>query len=289
VRKTPAGSEPGEPGSASGPAGAADSAGTAVPAGPAGSASTARRGELTERLHRVRERIATACAPAGRDPAEITLVAITKTRPAADVRLLYELGQRDFGENRDQEAAPKAAQCADLPVTWHFVGQLQTNKAASVARYADVIHSVDRLRLIRALGNAARRQERTLTCLVQVSLEGPTADASRGGAPPAQFPALADVSRGGAPPPQVPALADAIAGEAGLILGGVMAIAPLGVPAAEAFARLAPAAAAVRAVWPAAAIISAGMSGDLEEAVAAGATHLRIGTALLGDRRPPVM
>ena len=203
------------------------------------------------------------------------------------MRLLYELGQRDFGENRDQEAAPKAAQCADLPVTWHFVGQLQTNKAASVARYADVIHSVDRLRLIRALGNAARRQERTLTCLVQVSLEEPTAHASRGGA--AQVPTLADASRGGAPPPQVPALADAIAGEAGLILGGVMAVAPLGGPAAEAFARLAPAAATVRAVRPAATIISAGMSGDLEEAVAAGATHLRIGTALLGDRRPPVM
>ena len=210
VRKAPTGSEPGEPGSASGPAGAADSATTAVPAGPAGSPilgtpSTARRAELAERLHRVRERIATACAAAGRDPAEITLVAITKTRPAADVRLLYELGQRDFGENRDQEAAPKAAQCADLPVTWHFVGQLQTNKAASVARYADVIHSVDRLRLIRALGNAARRQERSLTCLVQVSLEGPTADASRGGAPTAQVPAFADASRGGAPPAQVSA------------------------------------------------------------------------------------
>jgi PLP dependent protein len=273
VRKTPTGSESGEPGSASGPAGAAGSANTAGSAGPAGSPSTARRAELAERRHQVRERIAAACAAAGRDPAEITLVAITKTRPAADVRLLCELGQRDFGENRDQEAAPKAAQCADLPVTWHFVGQLQTNKAASVVRYADVVHSVDRLRLIRALGDAARRQERTLTCLVQVSLEGP----------------MADASRGGAPPPLVPALADAIAGEAGLILGGVMAVAPLGGPAAEAFARLAPAAAAVRAVRPAATIISAGMSGDLEEAVAAGATHLRIGTALLGDRRPPVM
>src|SRR5208283_1722133 len=154
VRKTPTGSEPGEPGSASAPAGRAGSASTA------GSPSTARRAELAERLHRVRERIATACAAAGRDPAEITLVAITKTRPAADVRLLYELGQRDFGENRDQEAAPKAAQCAGLPITWHFVGQLQTNKAASVARYADIIHSVDRPRLVRALGNAARREDR---------------------------------------------------------------------------------------------------------------------------------
>jgi pyridoxal phosphate enzyme (YggS family) len=234
---------------------------------------TVRRAELAERLHQVRERIAAACAAAGRDVAEITLVAITKTRPASDVRLLCELGQRDFGENRDQEAAPKAARCADLPITWHFVGQLQTNKAASVARYADVIHSVDRLRLVRALGNAARGQERVLTCLIQVNLSGPDGDPGRGGAP-------AD---------QVGALAEAIASEAGLVLGGVMAVAPLGVPAAGAFARLAPAAAAVRAVRPAATIISAGMSGDLEEAVAADATYLRIGTALLGDRRPAVM
>jgi len=233
----------------------------------------ARRAELAERLHRVRERIDTACAGAGRDPAELTLIAITKTRPASDVRLLYALGQRDFGENRDQEAAPKAAQCADLPITWHFVGQLQTNKALSVVRYVAVVQSVDRLRLARALGTAARRQERALTCLIQVSLTG-TAD---------------DPGRGGALPDQVPALAEALAAEAGLVLGGIMAVAPLGVPAADAFARLAPASAAVRAVWPSATIISAGMSGDLEEAVAAGATHLRIGTALLGDRRPPVM
>jgi len=230
-----------------------------------------RHAELTARLHQVRARIDTACAAAGRDAAELTLVAITKTRPASDVRLLHELGQRDFGENRDQEAAPKAAQCAGLPITWHFVGQLQTNKAASVARYADVIHSVDRLRLVRALGNAARRQERVLTCLIQVDLGNPGGD------------------RGGAPLRLIPELAEAIAGEAGLILGGVMAVAPLGVPAAAAFAGLAPASAAVRAVRPGAVIISAGMSNDLEEAVAAGATHLRIGTALLGDRRLPVM
>ncbi len=189
------------------------------------------------------------------------------------MRLLYELGQRDFGENRDQEAAPKAAQCADLPITWHFVGQLQTNKAPSVVGYADVVQSVDRLRLVRALGTAARRQERVLTCLIQVSLAG-TAD---------------DPGRGGAPLGQVPALAEALAAEEGLVLGGIMAVAPLDVPAAGAFAGLAPASAAVRAVRPSATIVSAGMSGDLEEAVAAGATHLRIGTALLGDRRPLVM
>ena len=233
----------------------------------------ARRAVLAERLHRVRERIDAACAAAGRDPAELTLIAITKTRPASDVRLLYELGQRDFGENRDQEAAPKAAQCADLPISWHFVGQLQTNKAPSVVRYAAVVQSVDRLRLVRALGTAARRQERALTCLIQVGLTG-TAD---------------DPGRGGAPLDQVPALAEALAAEEGLVLGGIMAVAPLGVPAAHAFAGLAPASAAVREVRPSATIISAGMSGDLEEAVAAAATHLRIGTALLGDRRPPVM
>jgi pyridoxal phosphate enzyme (YggS family) len=233
----------------------------------------ARRGELAGHLDQVRKRIAAACAAAGRDPAETTLVAVTKTWPASDVRLLYELGLTDFGENRDAEAAAKAAQLAGLPITWHFVGQLQTNKAASVARYADVIHSVDRIRLVRALGAAARREERVLTCLIQVSLD----------------PVNADAGRGGAPPEQVRALAEAVAGEEGLVLGGVMAIAPMGVPAGEAFAALAPSAAAVRSVRPEATIISAGMSGDLEAAVAAGATHLRIGTALLGDRRPPVM
>ena len=239
-----------------------------------GRADPARRAELAARLRRVQARIGAACAAAGREAAGITLVAITKTRPASDVRLLYEFGQRDFGENRDQEAAPKAAQCAGLPITWHFVGRLQTNKAASVARYADVIHSVDRLRLVRALGNAACRQDRVLTCLIQVDLGNREAGVS---------------ARGGAPRDQVPALARAVAAEEGLVLGGIMAVAPLGVPAAAAFAGLAPAAAAVRAGRPGAAIVSAGMTGDLEEAVAAGATHLRIGTALLGDRRPPVM
>ena len=233
----------------------------------------ARRAELTGRLDQVRKRIAAACTAAGRDPAGTTLIAVTKTWPASDVRLLHELGLADFGENRDQEAAAKAADLADPAITWHFVGQLQTNKAARVAGYADVIHSVDRIRLVRALGAAARRQERVLTGLIQVSLD----------------PAEADAGRGGAPPDQVRALAEAVAGEEGLVLGGVMAVAPMGVPAAQAFAGLAPAAAAVRTVRPEAAIVSAGMSGDLEAAIAAGATHLRIGTALLGDRRPPVM
>jgi hypothetical protein len=228
-----------------------------------------RREELALRLAEVRDRIAKACEAAGRDVSELTLIAVTKTKPASDVRLLSELGVRDIGENRDAEAAPKAAECADLDVTWHFVGQLQTNKCASVARYASVVHSVDRPRLISALGKAARRAGRVIEGLVEVSLDG-------------------DPDRGGALAEQVPALAEALAAEEGLVLGGVMAIAPLSMPPADAFARLMVSAAAVREIRPAATVVSAGMSGDLEAAVEAGATHLRIGTALLGDRGPRV-
>jgi PLP dependent protein len=228
-----------------------------------------RRAELAQRLTEVRRRIAKACEAAGRDVSELTLIAVTKTRPASDVRLLSELGVADVGENRDAEAAPKAAQCADLDITWHFIGQLQTNKAASVVRYATVVHSVDRPRLIRALGRAARSAGREIECLVEVSLDG-------------------DPGRGGAVAADVPDLAEALAAEEGLVLGGVMAIAPLSMVPADAFSRLLVSAAAVRAVRPGATVISAGMSGDLEAAVEAGATHLRIGTALLGDREPGV-
>jgi pyridoxal phosphate enzyme (YggS family) len=228
----------------------------------------ARREEIAAGLTQVRARIAAACRAADRKVSEITLIAVTKTRPASDVVLLSELGVTDVGENRDQEAAAKAAAAARLGVTgvsWHFVGQLQTNKAASVVRYADVVHSVDRVRLVRALGTQAGRAGRTVTCLVQVNLDE-------------------DPARGGAPADQVAGLADAIAGEAGLVLGGVMAVAPLGAAADAAFGRLADIAAAVRAAHPGATMISAGMSGDLEQAIAFGATHLRVGTALLGAR-----
>ena len=230
---------------------------------------SSRRDELAVRLTAVRQRIAAACKAAGRDPAGVTLIAVTKTWPASDVRLLSGLGVTDIGENRDVEAAPKAAQCADLDLTWHFIGRLQTNKAASVVRYATFVHSVDRMRLIRALGTAARRADRVVQCLIEVSLDG-------------------DPARGGAVASEVPALAEALAAEPGLVLAGVMAIAPLGMAPPEAFARLLDSAAVVRAVRPAATVISAGMSGDLEDAVAAGATHVRIGTALLGDREPAV-
>ena len=224
-----------------------------------------RRDELAANLAEVRARLAAACADEGRDPAGVTLVAVSKTWPAADVRLLAGLGVADFGENRDQEAAPKAAELTDLALSWHFVGQLQTNKCRSVARYASVVHSVDRPRLVRVLGQEASRAGREVTALVQVSL-----DEVEG--------------RGGAPPGEVERLADLVAGTAGLRLGGVMAVAPQGADPDPAFARLREVAAALVATHPGATIVSAGMSGDLESAIRHGATHVRVGTALFGRR-----
>ena len=256
-----------------------------------------RQAELTRRLAAVRARVAAACAAAGRDEAELTLIAVTKTYPASDVLALASLGLTDFGENRDQEGAPKAAEVTaalaatnSAPVRWHFIGQLQTNKARHVAGYADVVHSVDRVRLVRALGTAARAAGRDVTCLVQVSLDpadvgGPGA-ASEPGA--AAGPRDAQ-ERGGVPPAMLAEVAAAIEAEQGLILGGLMAVAPRFTDPAAAFAPLRELSSVIRSVNPSATVVSAGMSGDLEAAVGNGATHLRIGTALLGDRRLPVL
>ncbi|WP_106398519.1 YggS family pyridoxal phosphate-dependent enzyme [Actinocorallia populi] len=227
-----------------------------------------REEELAANLRDVRERVALACRQAGRDPGEVTLVAVTKTFPASDVRLLSGLGVTDVGENRDQEAAPKAAACGDLPLVWHFVGALQTNKVASVVRYAKFVHSVDRPRLVEAISREAVKQGREVTCLVQVSLDPPGSS-----------------GRSGVEPEDLLALADRITTAPGLRLGGIMAVAPLGADPAPAFERLAGYAEKVRTVHSDAGIISAGMSGDLKEAIACGATHVRIGTALLGGRR----
>ncbi len=224
--------------------------------------------EVAQRLAAVRARIAAACEAAGRSPDEVALIAVTKTFPASDVAVLAGLGVRDIGENKDQEAAPKAAELAalGLPLRWHFVGQLQVNKCASVVRYADFVHSVDRERLVRALGSRARAAGRVVTCLVQVALDD---------AP----------GRGGALPADVPALASAVSAEDGLLLGGVMAVAPLGEPGRPAFARLRQVADVIRSAHPGATMISAGMSADLDDAIAEGSTHVRVGTALLGSRR----
>lgn len=227
-----------------------------------------RPAELRAGLDAVRSRISRAADDAGRDVGELTLVVVTKTYPADDVRLLAGLGVREVGESRDQEAGPKAAALADLGLRWHFVGRLQSNKAKAVARYADVVHSLDRPSLVTALGAGARAAGRELGCFVQVSLDD---DPQRGGVVGA---GLAD-------------LAGATAQEEGLRLLGVMAVAPLGADPDRAFARLAELAAALRAEHPQATSTSAGMSGDLEAAIRHGATHLRVGSAVLGKRPAP--
>ncbi len=265
-----------------------------------------RDAELAVALATVQRRIADACTQAGRDPSTVTLVAVTKTRPATDVLALLRLGVRDLGENRDQEAAAKvaavdaalAAGVAGPPVgrpgggapgrvadrgRWHLVGQLQTNKARSVAHWADVVESVDRLRLVTALDAAAAAAGRVLDCLVQVDLAAVDPDSRPGTGGP---PGAGGAGRGGASPAAVPELAAAIAAAGSLRLRGVMAVAPLGVEPASAFAALARVAAGVRSEHPDADVVSAGMSGDLEAAVAAGATQVRIGSALLGSRPP---
>ncbi|MEV5980156.1 YggS family pyridoxal phosphate-dependent enzyme [Streptomyces sp. NPDC052114] len=234
---------------------------------------TERKVQLAENLAAVEERIAAACAAAGRKREEVTLIVVTKTYPASDVRILSELGVRHVAENRDQDAAPKAAQCSDLPLTWHFVGQLQTNKVRSVVGYADLVQSVDRPKLVTALSAAAVRAERELGCLIQVALD---AEVNGRG------------ERGGVGPGGIEELADLVAGAPGLRLDGLMTVAPLTGPYAGrqqvAFERLMEFATLMRAAHPAANMVSAGMSADLEQAVAAGATHVRVGTAVLGVR-----
>jgi PLP dependent protein len=233
--------------------------------------AAARRQELSTNLAMVRERIGVACRAAGRLRDDVALIVVTKYFPVADIEMLCTLGVRDIGENRDQEASAKIAALprevrARLQV--HFIGQLQSNKAASLAAYVDTVHSIDREKLVRALDRAATAAGRDLGALVQVSLGGDSA--GRG--------------RGGIPPEGVAELANSVAAAQHLSLRGLMAVAPLGVDPGQAFAQLATVARGIRADHPGATWISAGMSADLEAAVANGATHLRVGTAILGSR-----
>ncbi|MBQ1038873.1 MULTISPECIES: YggS family pyridoxal phosphate-dependent enzyme [Micromonospora] len=232
-----------------------------------------RHAEIAAGLAQVRSRIADACVQAGRDRADVTMIAVTKTYPASDVLALAGLGVTDMGENRDQEAAGKAAEVAAAGVRprWHFIGQLQRNKARSVVRYADVVQSVDSVRLARALANAAADREVPLDVMVQVSIDG---DAARGGA----LPGSADPGAGLEP------VAEAVADAPGLRLVGLMAVAPLGWEPDRAFAQLAEVAGVFRTVHPGATELSAGMSGDFDIAIRYGATHVRVGSALLGMR-----
>ncbi|MHC5904574.1 YggS family pyridoxal phosphate-dependent enzyme [Streptomyces sp. S6] len=234
---------------------------------------TDRKDELAGNLAKVEERIARACADAGRARSEVTLVVVTKTYPASDVRMLAELGVRHVAENKDQDAAPKAAECADLPLTWHFVGQLQTNKARSVVGYADFVQSVDRDRLVVSLSREAGKAGREVGCLIQVALDAGVS--GRG-------------ERGGVGPGGIEELAGLIAASPGVRLDGLMTVAPLTGEYAgrerAAFERLMDLSTDLRRSHPAATMVSAGMSADLEQAVAAGATHVRVGSAVLGVR-----
>jgi uncharacterized pyridoxal phosphate-containing UPF0001 family protein len=249
-----------------------------------------RKRELASNLRDLMDRVQAACAQADRPVQNVHVIAVTKTFPATDVVLLHELGITDVGENRDQEAAAKAHEVATLlasdsstsvggdasvggdgSLRWHFVGALQTNKCASVVSYADLVHSVDRPRLVEALGEVGARRAAPVACLVQVDLD-----------------VVARAGRSGAQPAEVASLAASVDAHPGLTLAGVMAVAPLGAPPDRAFATLKTVADDVRQRYPHATVISAGMSNDLEIAVANGATHLRVGTALLGVRRHPV-
>lgn len=213
---------------------------------------------LEQRLTEVRERIAAAARGAGRDPAEITTVVVTKFQPLGLLERLAALGVTDFGESRHPEARDKAAALPDA--TWHFIGQLQTNKARQVARYVSTIHSVDRDALVDALAAW------TGTVFLEIDLTG--------GAE----------GRGGVAPERAEALAERVLATGALRLAGVMAVAPQHEDPAAAFARLAEVGERVRRVAPDATAMSAGMSGDYEAAIHAGATHLRIGSAITGPR-----
>ncbi|HQF03082.1 MAG TPA: YggS family pyridoxal phosphate-dependent enzyme [Phycicoccus sp.] len=252
----------------------------------------ARRDEIARGLASVLDRIDAATVAAGRAD-QPTLIVVTKRFPRSDVDHLKGLGVRDVGENKAQELADKYAhrwgttrgagkgdvgrdeEAQGGPavpsvggLSVHFIGQLQSNKAGVVAEVADVVHSVDRLKVAAALDR--RRSESTgdprpLEVLLQVSLDG-------------------DPARGGVPPSQVHALADAVGELPHLSLRGVMAVAPRELDPDEAFARLREVADGIRHAHPAATWISAGMSGDLEAAIRHGATHLRVGSAILGSR-----
>ncbi len=223
-------------------------------------------GDLAARLAEVDARIAFAAREAGRDPGELTRIVVTKFHPASVAEDLFALGVRDVGENRQQELTAKVAEIGPLPgLRWHFIGQAQTNKARAIRAAASVVHSVDRIRLADAFDAASDDDAPVLDVLIQVNL-------------------TRDPGRGGATPADVEALAEHVAGCSTLRLRGVMAVAPLDEAPASAFARLHASAERVRTVVPGADWISAGMTGDFVEAIAAGATHLQIGTAITGPR-----
>lgn len=224
---------------------------------------------LSDRLDAVRRGISDAAVAAHRSPDDVTTIVVTKFHPASLVRELHDLGVRDFGESRHQEARSKTAELADLTdATWHFIGQLQSKKARQATEYSSVVHSVDRSSLVDALVRA----ERDIECFIQINLANDSSDD--------------DSSRGGAAPGGVADIAERILSADRLSLRGVMGVAPLGEEPRRAFARLREASESLRMIAPTASEISAGMSGDYREAILEGATHLRIGSAITGNRPP---
>lgn len=218
---------------------------------------------LAERLADVQSNIASACVKNSRQPEDVTLIVVTKFHPASLVSALASLGVHDVGENRHQEAQEKATELSSLALNWHFIGQLQTKKARQAARYASAIHSIDRERLVDALADPERATP--IDAFLQINMTD-------------------DPGRGGVAPEDIETLAERVLSESSLRLRGVMAVAPLEEPAEQAFARLAGYAKRVQTIAPDATAISAGMTHDYTEAIAAGATHLRIGSAITGNR-----
>ena len=221
---------------------------------------TIRSQELSANLDSIRARIGAAVQGSGRSPDEVTLIVVTKTFPASDVQILYDLGVRDFGENRDQEASVKSLELPD-DCRWHFQGQIQSNKLKSIAEWADVLHSIDDISHARKLNSLVAEKD----VFVQVSLDN--------------LP-----NRGGVLPNLLPDFLEEVSALANLNLRGLMAVAPLGEEPARAFSRLKELSDQVVRVHPKAHEISAGMSNDFEAAVAQGATHIRIGSQILGVR-----
>jgi PLP dependent protein len=216
---------------------------------------------LSERLASVRAEVSDAAREAGRDPASITTIVVTKFHPAELVRDLAQLGVTDVGENRHQDAGPKAAALRDLPLTWHFIGQLQSNKVRAVLEYATVVQSIDRASLVAAIEATGLPIE----AFIQLNLTD-------------------DPNRGGVAPGELEALTEHVLAAPNILLRGVMAVAPLGEDPRAAFRRVRDASEKVRLLAPEADALSMGMSGDFREAILEGATHLRIGTAITGNR-----
>ena len=219
-----------------------------------------RKAEITRNLQEVKERINAAAKSVNRDPAEINLIVVTKTFPISDIEFLRELGESNFGENRDQEAGPKAEL---ISATWHFQGQIQSNKIKSICQWADVVHSISNEKEILKFGQSPRKHQ----VFLQVSLDG-------------------QEGRGGASPAELSQLADLVNESNNLDLLGLMAVAPLGIEPMKAFADLAQINQGFVGQYPNSKFLSAGMSGDFETAIKYGATHIRVGSSILGSRSP---